>query len=122
MLKTQMVKTRATRRPACTAPNVVMLRQRLLPQDRALLRRWLAAGRCMGLCDTSACAPVPGEIETDHVLVWVRENPDPAYLITPDGMRWRVTDCIRGKILAHHASFEAALHFIRPVLNLTAAA
>jgi hypothetical protein len=88
-----------------------------MARHRGILRRWLAAGRCMGLCDASAFPPVPGEIETDHVLVWVRENPSPAYMIAPEGMHWRVTDCVRGHSLACHPSFEAALHSIRPVLK-----
>jgi hypothetical protein len=102
--------------------NVVMLRQRLLAQHRSVLFRWLQAGRCMGLCDASVSAAGPGGTEPEYVLVWVRENPDPAYMISPEGMRWRVTDCIRGSVLARHASFEAALHSIRPVLKLHEAA
>ncbi|WP_338110432.1 hypothetical protein [Rhodovastum atsumiense] len=93
-----------------------------MPNHRALLARWLEAGRCMGLCDASAFGPSPGEIDSDHVLVWVRENPDPAYLITPDGMNWLVTDWLRREPLAQLSTFEAALNFIRPVLKLTEAA
>ena len=102
--------------------NVVVLRQRLLAHHREVLARWLEAGRCMGLCDASACQAGPDSAEPDYVLVWVRENPDPAYMIISEGMRWRVTDSIRGEPLACHASFEAALHSIRPVLNLHQAA
>lgn len=117
-----MLKRRTKRMPSFECPNVVPLRQRLLTHHRAVLQRWLAAGRCMGLCDASACAATPGVDETDYVLVWVRENPDPAYMIAPEGMRWRVTDCIRGQVLGRHPTFEAALHFIRPVLKLHEAA
>jgi hypothetical protein len=117
-----MLKRRTKRMPTFDAPNVVVLRQRLLAHHRAVLDRWLDAGRCMGLCDASAYLAVPGRLDPDYVLVWVRENPDPAYMITPEGMHWRVTDCIRGEILARHASFEAALHYIRPVLKLYEAA
>jgi hypothetical protein len=100
----------------------VVLRQRLLTQHQELLSRWLEAGRCMGLCDASAYRAAPGRPEPDYVLVWVRENADPAYMITPEAMRWRVTDCIRGELLASHASLEAALHYIRPVLKVHQAA
>ena len=117
-----MLNTRTKPEPGFDALNVVVLRQRVMVHHRAVLRRWLEAGRCMGLCDASAYPRVPGEIETDYVLVWVRENADPAYMVTPDGMRWRVQDCIRGELLGRHPSFEAALHSIRPVLKLTAAA
>ena len=117
-----MLKRQAKRMPRHDAPNIVVLRQRLLPHHREVLSRWLEAGRCMGLCDASACLPRPGRIEPDYVLVWVRENPDPAYMIAPEGMYWRVTDCIRSETLARHASFEAALHHIRPVLKLHEAA
>jgi hypothetical protein len=117
-----MLKRRTKPMPDPDAHNVVVLRQRLLGHHIEVLQRWLEAGRCMGLCDASACQAGPGRIEPDYVLVWVRENADPAYMITPEGMRWRVTDSIRGEVLANHASFEAALHSIRPVLNLHQAA
>ena len=117
-----MLKRQAKPMPQYDAPNVVVLRQRLMPHHRAVLSRWLEAGRCMGLCDAEAYQPGPGRIEPDYVLVWVRENPDPAYKIAPEGMYWRVSDCIRGESLACHGTFEAALHSIRPVLKLTAAA
>ncbi len=117
-----MLKRRTIPRRRYDGPNVVMLRQRLLPHHRAVLARWLEAGRCMGLCDASVCVARPGQVDPDYVLVWVRENPDPAYMITPEGMDWRVSDCIRNSVLAHHTSFEAALHCIRPVLKLHEAA
>lgn len=76
----------------------------------------------MGLCDASVVLASPGESPTDYVLVWVRENPDPAYLISPVGMEWRVTDNLRQSVLSQQDSFEAALQFIRPVLTSSAAA
>ncbi len=100
--------------------NVVVLHQRMTQRHKDVLNHWLEAGRCMGLCDACICRH--GRDQPDYVLVWVRENPDPAYMITPEGMRWRLTDCIRGEVLATHASFEAALHHIRPVLDLHRAA
>jgi hypothetical protein len=117
-----MLKRRTKNAPGPDTRNVVPLRQRLLAHHREVLFRWLEAGRCMGLCDASTCQADPGHIEPDYVLIWVRENPDPAYMITPEGMRWRVTDSIRGEVLASHSSFEAALHSIRPVLKLHQAA
>ncbi len=117
-----MLNRRTKPRPHYDGPNVVMLRQRLLPHHRTVLNRWLQAGRCMGLCDASISTAPPGQVDPDYVLVWVRENPDPAYMITPEGMNWCVTDCIRGSTLARHESFEAALNFIRPVLKLHEAA
>ena len=112
-----MLQTQTIPRQHHDVSNVVMLHQRVLAEHRVLLSRWLDAGRRMGLCDASVCRPAPGQSEPDYVLVWVRENPDPAYMIAPDGMRWRVTDCIRDAMLARHPSFEAALHSIRPVLD-----
>lgn len=102
--------------------NVLLLRQRIMPQHRMLLAKWLEAGRCMGLCDAWAYVPVRGETHTDYVLVWVRENADPAYMVAPEGMHWVVTDCVRQHTLARPGTFEAALQLIRPVLRRSAAA
>jgi hypothetical protein len=76
----------------------------------------------MGLCDASAFFPDPGEPQRDYVLIWVRENSDPAYMVAPEGGGWLVTDALRQQPLATLSSFEAALNFIRPVLPLVAAA
>jgi hypothetical protein len=84
----------------------------------------------MGLCDASVFAPEPTVGKTakparpapDYVLVWVRENIDPAYIIRPEGLMWVVIDAVRQNRLASTRSFAAALHFIRPVLKLEAAA
>lgn len=104
------------------AENVIAFRQRILPRHSAVLARWVDAGLRMGLCDASAFFPGPGEPQQDYVLVWVRENADPAYMIAPDGNGWLVTDALRQQPLATLSSFEAALNFIRPVLPLVAAA
>jgi hypothetical protein len=101
---------------------IVPLRQRIMPHHRTLLAKWLEAGRRMGLCDASAFSPVRGETQSDYVLIWVRENADPAYMVTPEGMLWVVTDCLRQHTLARLGTFEAALHFIRPVLPRSVAA
>ncbi|MBN9511112.1 MAG: hypothetical protein J0I21_18650 [Alphaproteobacteria bacterium] len=91
-------------------------------RDLALLGRWLNSGRRMGLCDASAFPGDRGSGGHEYVLVWVRENPDPAYMIQPEGRTWVVRDAVRAHNLAHVSSFAAALHFIRPVLSLEAAA
>jgi hypothetical protein len=103
------------------AANVIPLRQRVTARHNALLARWLAAGERMGLCDAQAFrqdAPRQG----DYVLVWVRENPSPAYMVEPVGMRWVVTDLLRDQELARLSSFAVALNFIRPVLSVEIAA
>ncbi len=102
--------------------NVIVLHPRITPRHTALLARWLEAGRRMGLCDASAFSPDRGERQRDYVLVWVRENPDPAYMIRCEGGTWSVTDAVRERELARLPSFAAALQFIRPVLSLEAAA
>ena len=98
--------------------NIVPLRLRFLPRHREYLMRWLQAGTAMGLCDVdvSPRTPTDAAVALEHVLVWVRENADPAYMIRPEGMRWLVIDHLRGHKLGSFASFEAALHCIRPVL------
>ena len=107
--------------------NVVPMHQRIMPRHTALLARWLDAGRRMGLCDASAFQPerprLAGEgPRHDYVLVWVRENIDPAYMVVPEGAHWVVVDAVRQQTLARLSSFTAALNFIRPVLPLEVAA
>ena len=104
------------------ATNVVVLHPRITPRLTALLARWLEAGRRMGLCDASAFFPDRSDRKRDYVLVWVRENPDPAYLVQSEGNMWVVTDAVRERELTRLPSFAAALQFIRPVLPLEAAA
>lgn len=102
--------------------NVVVLHPRITQRHTALLARWLEAGRRMGLCDASAFFPDRSERQRDYVLVWVRENPDPAYMIRFEAGSWAVIDAVREHELARLPNFAAALHFIRPVLPLEAAA
>lgn len=102
--------------------NVVVLHPRITTRHTALLARWLEAGRRMGLCDASAFFPDRADRQRDYVLVWVRENPDPAYMVQSVGSAWVVTDAVRERELARQPSFAAALNFIRPVLPLEAAA
>lgn len=102
--------------------NIVILHPRITPRLTALLARWLDAGRRMGLCDASAFFPDRSDRQRDYVLVWVRENPDPAYMVQSERGVWVVTDAVRERELARLPSFAAALNFIRPVLPLEAAA
>jgi hypothetical protein len=107
--------------------NVVYLHQRIMPRHTALLARWVEAGRRMGVCDASAFVPDrPGAAQEgpreDYILIWVRENIDPAYMVMPEGFHWVVVDAVRQQTLGRLPSFAAALHFIRPVLPLEAAA
>ncbi|CUW47203.1 hypothetical protein ATCC53582_01310 [Novacetimonas hansenii] len=103
------------------ASNVIPLRQGFLPRHYEYLMRWLEAGTCMGLCDVDVASAEDGE-GIEHVLVWVRENADPAYMIQPEGMRWVLIDQLRERRLSSYRSFEAALYAIRPVLSCGATA
>ncbi|MBS0993657.1 MULTISPECIES: hypothetical protein [Gluconobacter] len=110
--------------PVSMGGNVVTLRQGVLPRHREYLSRWLEAGMRMGLFDAeitptdSGVTNFDGTTPIEHVLVWVRENPDPAYMLRPQGMRWILIDHLRNHELGSYASFELALHTIRPVLPL----
>lgn len=101
--------------------NVVPLRANFLPRHREYLMRWLDAGTCMGLCDVDV-SPRSGNGPIEHVLVWVRENADPAYLLRPEGMNWILVDNLRDHRLGTFKTFEAALYAIRPVLACGATA
>ncbi|QDH17651.1 hypothetical protein [Swingsia samuiensis] len=102
--------------------NIIPLRQSVLPRHREYLSRWLEAGTRMGLFDAEIVETdksVDHSKAIDYVLVWVRENPDPAYLLRPQGMRWILVDQLRDNELGSYASFEHALHTIRPVLPIS---
>lgn len=99
------------------AGNVIPFRTNVTDSQQAYLRRWLAAGRCMGLHDGQVCAGTGcGEPAGSYIVVWVRENADPAYVVAPEGSFWRVRDSIRDATLGSFRTLEAALNFIRPVL------
>lgn len=107
--------------------NVIPIRQRIMPRHAEVLARWLEAGRRMGLCDASAFSPERVGFGSegprqDYVLVWVRENIDPAYMVMAEGLQWVVVDAVRQLTMARLPTFEAALDFIRPVLPAEAAA
>lgn len=107
--------------PCSVGGNVIPLRALFLPRHHESLARWLAASAPMGVCDAevstgSAPASPTAAHPVEHVVVWVRESADPAYLIRPLGLRWAVIDPQRNYELGRHSSFEAALNAIRPVL------
>lgn len=104
------------------APNVVELHPRITARHRELLARWVKAGQRMGLCDASAFSDGAKPGHRHYILVWVRENPDPAYLLAPITAGWIVEDALRGRRLALLNTLEDALQFIRPVLAATEAA
>ena len=89
---------------------VVPLRLHVLPRHRSYLDLWLKAGSRMGLCDADI-----GRGRDAEIFIWVRENPDPAYIIRAEGLDWVVFDHLRGGRLGTFRSFEAALFCIRPV-------
>jgi hypothetical protein len=96
-----------------------------MPRHVALLSRWLDAGRRMGLCDATVSAgdrPASERGASDYVLIWVRENIDPAYLIRPDGLCWVVIDAVREEEIGRTRAFASALYLIRPVLTVDEAA
>lgn len=97
--------------------NVIPFRASINEAQQVYLRRWLTAGRCMGLHDGHVCAGRGrGEPPGSYIVIWVRENADPAYIVAPEGQFWRVRDNIRDVALGSFRSLEAALRFIRPVL------
>src|SRR5260370_19125109 len=95
--------------------NVVPFRLRVTERHHSNLLRWLEAGSRMGLHDAEVVYRTPqGGRHDGYVLIWVRENPDPAYRVVPIGIRWSVIDHLRNRTLGRFATFEAALDFIRP--------
>lgn len=107
------------RRPAIS--NVVPLHQRILPRHVDTLNHWMEAGHRMGLSDSAVSRMDRSTHDysvSEYILVWVRENIDPAYVIRPEGLWWVVTDAIRDAEISRTRDFAAALNVIRPVLNL----
>ena len=88
---------------------IVQLHQRILPRHQALLARWIDAGRVDGTVrrlGVHADRVPPSAAEpglTDYVLVWVRENIDPAYMVVPDRTGWLIVDAVRQQQLARVA-------------------
>ncbi|MBA5724872.1 hypothetical protein [Bombella favorum] len=98
---------------------VVPFRQKLLPHHRHYLAKWLAASEKMGILDASIeAAPEQRTDDANLVVIWVRENTDPAYIISLSGPEWILTDCLRDNELGRYRNLSEALHTIRPVLPL----
>jgi hypothetical protein len=108
---------------AQSTPNVICLRYRITERHRTYLMSWLKAGQRMGLHDADVTPPIPVDPKQNvgFVLIWVRENPDPAYRVVPEGRTWAVFDELRNHRLGKFPSFAAALHFIRPALSVESA-
>ncbi len=105
------------------AENVVCFHYRITERHRTYLMSWLKAGQRMGLHDADIAPPVPLDLKhhAGYVLIWVRENPDPAYRVVPEGRTWTVLDELRNHRLGKFPSFTAALNFIRPALSTESA-
>ncbi|MCQ0041173.1 MULTISPECIES: hypothetical protein [Acetobacteraceae] len=102
---------------------VVPFRQKLLSHHRHYLATWLIASEKMGILDASIeSSPDQQTADPSLVVIWVRENADPAYLISLRGPYWVLTDCLRDNELGRYRTFSEALHTIRPVLPLHASA
>lgn len=98
---------------------VIPFRQKLLPRHHRYLAQWLAASERMGILDASIEKNSEASTTESHlVVVWVRENADPAYIISLNGPQWVLTDCLRGNELGRYRDLSEALHTIRPVLPL----
>lgn len=98
---------------------VIPFRQKLLPRHRRYLAQWLAASERMGILDASIeAAPDQTDTTPSLVVVWVRENANPAYIISLNGPQWVLTDCLRENELGRYSDLSEALHTIRPVLPL----
>ncbi|MCX5615836.1 hypothetical protein NQF87_02415 [Bombella sp. TMW 2.2559] len=101
------------------AGTVIPFRQKLLPRHHRHLAQWLAASERMGILDASIeTASESTGTESYLVVVWVRENADPAYIISLNGPQWVLTDCLRDNELGRYRDLSEALHTIRPVLPL----
>lgn len=111
-----MNESQSVARVVISVADFVEVRSCITDVHRAHLKRWLFAGRRMGLHDGQIFyGRVPGEPPGPYIAIWVRENADPAYIVKPDGRRWSVADAVRNVPLGNFDRLEAALQFIRPV-------
>lgn len=102
--------------------NVISFHFRITDRHRAYLLTWLDAGRRMGLHDAEVAQPnSSAPASGGYVLIWVRENPSPAYRVVPEARAWTVIDELRNHRLGRFSTFAAALHFIRPALSAESA-
>lgn len=97
---------------------VIPFRQKLLPRHRHYLAEWLTASEPMGILD-AAIETIENE-PSPLIVIWVRENADPAYVIRLDGPQWVLVDCLRENELGRYKDLASALHTVRPVLPLPA--
>lgn len=95
---------------------IIPFRQKLLPHHRRYLAHWLTASQPMGILDASIESTQ--DSPSPLIVIWVRENADPAYLIRLDGHQWVLIDCLREHELGRYKNLNMALHTIRPVLPL----
>ncbi|MDF7674869.1 hypothetical protein PT277_05965 [Acetobacteraceae bacterium ESL0709] len=93
--------------------NVIPFRQKILLRHKAYLAKWLQAGHSMGLLDALVELPSP---LTEQITIWVRENAEPAYIVTPVGRHWVLTDNLNEYELGRFLSLREALNMIRPAL------
>ncbi|QNT78037.1 hypothetical protein [Entomobacter blattae] len=101
--------------------HVIPMKKNFLPRHYEYLMRWLEVGSSMGLCDVDISPRFSANQEhdtIDYILIWVREKPDPAYMIKPIGTKWVVIDHLRNYQLGQYKNFEDALLRIRP-LNIS---
>ncbi|PHI95315.1 hypothetical protein BG621_05940 [Parasaccharibacter apium] len=96
---------------------IIPFRQKLLPHHRRYLAHWLTASQPMGILDASIESTQ--DSPSPLIVIWVRENADPAYLIRLEGPQWVLMDCLREHELGRYTDLSAALHTIRPVLPLS---
>ncbi|MCX5619279.1 MULTISPECIES: hypothetical protein [Bombella] len=96
---------------------IIPFRQKILPRHHHYLAQWLTASEPMGILDASIETMV--EEPSPLIVIWVRENADPAYLIRLEGPQWVLMDCLREHELGRYTDLSAALHTIRPVLPLS---
>ncbi|MCT6879317.1 MAG: hypothetical protein ACRCVY_04795 [Commensalibacter sp.] len=96
--------------------NIIPFRGCFLPYHHTYLKRWFEASVRMGICDIEV-RKGDSKISVDHILIWVRENANPAYIVRPLDHKWEVFDYIQKKRLGVYSIFEQALNSIRPVLS-----
>lgn len=104
---------------------IIPMRQKILPRHRLLLMRWLEAGEKMGLLDAQIIPQSSHSSKNysfyEYVVIWVRENSNPAYLIEPKGTNWCLIDALQKREIGRYQDFTTALNHIRPALHPCAA-
>ena len=91
---------------------VLAFRPTITDRQHAYLLRWLQAGRRMGLHDGQiSITSNAGELRTLQAVIWVRENADPAYTVTPGRTGWTVVDLVRNHRLGEFPKFRGGTGF-----------